>query len=311
MAGASYPRAVASRRDYGLVLVASVIWGTSFPAIKLSVGGAGDVDPLLLTFLRLGLSTLMGIVLLAVLRRLSPAIFRNRYVWILGALNAIGYDLQHMAEVYTTASKTSLLVNVNVIFVALFMVVLFKERMTAGKGLSVVLGLAGVAVLATPLDPAFLSQGEFAGDLMALGTGFVWAVYTINTKRMVDRGGDYLGLTVAVLATTTLFSAIALPWADQSHPIPAAGWAGILWLGLVTTLPPLVLWTWSMVKTSPTISAVLLLNEVAVASALSILFLGEPFAGYLVLGGVLILGGWLAVALGDRTQGLEPPPPGA
>ncbi|HLE46592.1 MAG TPA: DMT family transporter [Thermoplasmata archaeon] len=299
------------RKDYGMVLVASVLWGTSFPAIKVAVGGAGDVDPFLLTFLRLGLAAAAGVVLLVALRRLSPAIFRNRYVWILGALNAVGYDLQHMAEVYTTASKTSLLVNVNVLFVALFMIVLFKERMTAGKGLGVLLGLAGVAVLATRLDPSFLSQGEFEGDLMALGTGFVWAVYTIHTKRMVDRGGDYLALTVGVLATTTLFSAIALPWANLSRPIPAAGWAGILWLGLVTTLPPLVLWTWSMVRISPTISAVLLLNEVAVASVLSILFLGEPFAGYFLLGGALILAGWLAVSLGDRARASDPHPPSA
>src|SRR3990170_6476637 len=120
-----------------MVLLASVLWGTSFPAIKVAVGSAGDVDPFLLTFLRLGLATAGGLALLALLRRLTPAIFRNRYVWILGALNAVGYDLQHMAEVYTTASKTSLLVNVNVLFVALFMIVLFKERMTAGKGLGV------------------------------------------------------------------------------------------------------------------------------------------------------------------------------
>ncbi len=283
-----------------MVLLASVIWGTSFPVIKLSVGSAGDVDPFLLTFLRLGLATVSGLALLAVLRRLSPAIFRNPYVWILGALNAIGYDLQHMAEVYTTASKTSLLVNVNVLFVALFMVALYRERMTAGKGLGVALGLAGVAVLATRLDPAFLAQGEFAGDLMAFATGFIWAVYTINTKRMVDRGGDYVALTVGVLATTTLFSALALPWADLAQPIPATGWAGVAWLGLVTTLPPLVLWTWSMKAMSPTISAVLLLNEVAVASALSIAFLGEPFALYFVLGGAQISAGVVLASRADR-----------
>ncbi len=38
-------------RDYGLVLLASVLWGTSFPGTKVTVG---TVDPLFLTFARMG-----------------------------------------------------------------------------------------------------------------------------------------------------------------------------------------------------------------------------------------------------------------
>ncbi len=283
------------RRAYALVILASSIWGTSFPVIRFAVGAEGGVDPLLLTVLRMGLAALSGAAFLLVRHRIPPGLFRNRYVWTLGALNAASFDLQHLGEVTTTASKTSLLVNVNVVLVAILMAVLYKERMTAGKALGAGFGLAGVAVLATRLDPAFFGGGEIRGDAMVFLSGLLWAVCIIETKRMLDRGGDYVALSVGVLATTAVFSAIALPWADLSRPVATAGLAGILWLGLISTFPPLVLWTKSLYAISPTVSSVLLLNEVAVASLLSIMFLGEPFAPYFVLGGALILAGvWMA-----------------
>src|SRR5881628_3768130 len=157
-----------SRADYLLVIAAGVIFGTSFPAIKLTVGVSGDVDPFLLTFLRLSIGAGSGLLFLLLRRRFALSVFRNPYVWLLGALNAIGFDLQHVGEVYTTASKTALLVDVNVVFIALLMVAIYHERIRARRALGILLGLVGVAVLTTRVDPSFLRQGEFRGDVLVL-----------------------------------------------------------------------------------------------------------------------------------------------
>ena len=201
---------------------------------------------------------------------------------------------------YTTASKTALLVDVNVVFIALLMVAVYGERMTGRKALGLALGLGGVAVLTTRLDPSFLRQGEFVGDLLVFLAGVVWAVFVLVFKEMIDRGGDYLGLSVGALTTTCLFSTIALPWAALSMPITGLGWVGIAWLGLVTTFPPIAIWARSIRVMSPTVAAVLLLVEVAVAGALSILFFGEPLGAPFAVGGVLVLAGIVMASLGDR-----------
>ena len=289
-----------SRADYLLVIAAGVIFGTSFPAIKLAVGASGDVDPLLLTFLRLSIGAGSGLLFLLLRRRFTLSVFRNPYVWLLGALNTIGFDLQHLGQVYTTASKTALLVDVNVVFIAIFMVAVYRERMTWRKALGIALGLGGVAVLTTRLDPTFLQQGEFVGDLLVFLAGVVWAVFVLDFKEMIDRGGDYLALSVGALTTTFLFSAIALPWARLSAPITGIGWVGIAWLGLVTTFPPIAIWARSIRVISPTVAAILLLTEVAVAAALSILFFGEPFGVLFAVGGLLVLAGTVVASLGDR-----------
>ena len=289
-----------SRADYLLVIAAGVIFGTSFPAIKLAVGASGDVDPLLLTFLRLSIGAGSGLLFLLLRRRFALSVFRNPYVWLLGALNTIGFDLQHLGQVYTTASKTALLVDVNVVFIAIFMVAVYRERMTWRKALGIALGLGGVAVLTTRLDPTFLQQGEFVGDLLVFLAGVVWAVFVLDFKAMIDRGGDYLALSVGALTTTFLFSAIALPWARLSAPITGIGWVGIAWLGLVTTFPPIAIWARSIRVISPTVAAILLLTEVAIAAALSILFFGEPFGVLFAVGGLLVLAGIVVASLGDR-----------
>src|SRR2546427_58508 len=87
-------------RDFGLVLLASVLWGTSFPGSKLTVG---TVDPLFLTFARMAIGAVLGMTVLVGMRRLDRRVFREPLVWVLGAINAIGFDLQNEGILLTTA----------------------------------------------------------------------------------------------------------------------------------------------------------------------------------------------------------------
>jgi len=293
-----------SRRDYAAVLLASVFWGTSFPGSKLVVGAA---DPLFLTLARVGIGALLGFAVLAAMRRFDLRVFRNPYVWVLGALNAIGFDLQNAGILLTTASKTALLVNVNVVFIAILMAIVFRERVSAHKVIGILIGVFGVVVLATEFDPSILEGGEFRGDLLVFLSGAVWSFYVIGAKEMVDRGGDYIALVAAILAATAVFATV--PWLLVGWPLPTAttAWLGIAYLGLVPTFIPLLLYIHSMRTISPTISALLILLEVVVAAVLSFVFLQDPLSVYTFVGGSLILGGAYVVTIGEKTI----PEPGA
>src|SRR5437870_2826185 len=192
-------------RDFGLVLLASVLWGTSFPGSKLTVG---TVDPLFLTFARMAIGAVLGMTVLVGMRRLDRRVFRERLVWVLGAINAIGFDLQNEGILLTTASKTALLVNVNVVIIPVLMVFFFREAMTRLKITGILIGTFGVVVVATKFDLASLTGGQFAGDVLVFVAGVVWAFYVVGAKRMVDRGGDYAALTAGTLATTAPRAAV-------------------------------------------------------------------------------------------------------
>src|SRR6267143_6091727 len=150
-------------RDYGLLLLASVLWGTSFPGSKLTVG---TVDPLFLTFARMAIGALLGLTVLGATRRLDLQVFRQPLVWVLGAINAIGFELQNEGILLTTASKTALLVNVNVVIIPVLMVLFFRESVTKWKVAGIVIGVFGVVVLATKFDAASFGGGQFAGDAL-------------------------------------------------------------------------------------------------------------------------------------------------
>ena len=212
------------RRNYVFVILASIFWGTAFPATKFIVDA---VDPLFITAARLGVGALLGFLILALLHRLDWSFLRDPLVWLLGLLNALAFNLQNVGLVYTTASNTALLVNVNIVFIAILMAALFKERVTGARALGILMGVGGVVVLATKLNPAALAGGEFLGDALVFGSGVVWAFYVIGVKVEVDRGGDYIVLTATVLATTTVFAAVPLaflPVGLPSGPYPGASW---------------------------------------------------------------------------------------
>ena len=298
-------------RDYGLVLLASVLWGTSFPGSKLTVG---TVDPLFLTFARMAIGALLGLTVLAATRRLDLHMFREPLVWVLGLINAVGFELQNEGILLTTASKTALLVNVNVVIIPVLMVVFFREAMTRLKVVGILIGTFGVVVVATKLDPASLSGGQFAGDMLVFIAGVVWAFYVVGAKKMVDRGADYVALSAGILATTALLAAIPLFFVGWPLPTNGNGWLGIAYLGLVPTFTPLLLYVASMRTISPTISGLLILLEVVVAAILSFVLLQDALSAYTLAGGAMILLGAFVVTRDEAgmpqpaTSGLAPAP---
>ena len=145
--------------------------------------------------------------------------------------------------------------------------------------------------------------------------GLVWAFYVVGTKKRVDRGGDYVALTAGILATTAVLAAIPLFFVGWPLPTSSTGWLGIVYLGLVPTFGPLMLYVASMRTISPTISALLILLEVVVAAILSFLLLRDPLDAFTIAGGALILLGAYVVTRGEKeipepaAGGLAPVPP--
>ena len=280
-----------------LIVLAAFLWGSSFPAIKVTLGAAENQVSFsfIVSVVRLSVSAAVGLGAMVALGRLDSKVFRQPVVWVLGLLNALSYILQHAALAWTTASKTSLLINFNIVFVAVLSYIFFRERLGSRKIAGVLLGISGVVILETGLDPGFISRGEFPGDILALVAGLSWSLYIIYTKRAVDSGKDYVDLSVAVIVATLPFLLLPLPLAELSQPIGTIGWVGILYLGIVTTLPPLVMWSKALKNLTATVSSILLLLEVLFAVLISIVAIGERFLEVYVLGGALVLfGGILA-----------------
>ncbi len=267
-------------------LLAGVFWGTSFPIIKL---GLDFLPPVWFSTLRLMLAFLF---LLPLVRRKYVFLRFPAEFWLLGFFNALGFLLQFLGMRYTSASKASFYVNTNLIFVAILSYLFFREKFGWNKIAGVILAVVGIYFLSIGFQsPGVLFAGQLKGDLLVLSAGLSWAVFMILNKHMLHHP-DY-----SVLETVSLFlltsSVLMIPVAAlmESVAIPVS-WQGLLILLISSSVSlalPFYFWSAGLKGLTPTVSALLVLIEIVVATALSVVFLGETLALPEIIGAGILL----------------------
>ena len=277
------------RRATGYVLLAAFLWGTTFPATKVGLT-SGGLDPLPFLFFRYLVATIALVAIALWRRRVDLGLFADWRLWALGIANATGYVLQYVGQSITTASKTSLLVNVNVLITAVFAWWLLRERIGRGVWVGLGLGTLGVTLLTTNGVFTVLS-GEFAGDVMAFSTGICWTILILGYKQyMKDHPGvDAVAMNLVVFSATLLFFFVAaLPTGLRFTGDPAT-LGLVVYLGVLPTTAAFLLWQEGLRGLTASVSSVLLLFETIVALVISILWLDETLSGWTGVGAGLVL----------------------
>ncbi len=290
----------------GAILLAALLWGSSFPTIKF---GIDYLDAYHFVFLRFLFGTLLLTFFLKLQGKSFPwELLKNRLVLILGVSNAAGFFLQFAGMTLTSAINTSLLVNSNFVLVILFSAWHFREKLTWKVGLALVLSELGVLLLVTGGDPGTLESSSFLGDVLVFLAGIAWVVYIVVNKKAVTesqtgRGPgagplDVLELMTAVFFLTMVFVApFSLYFGGATLSSEPLGWAAVLYVSVFCTGLPFLLYSHGLKEVSAGASALMLLLEVVVAAVISVAFLEERLGLANLVGAVLILLGIAMVGL--------------
>lgn len=281
-------------RGIWLTLSSAVLFGSTFPAIRYGLD-EGQLGPYTFALYRFLVATLVLGAYALIRGRLDLSYFHQPRLLALGALITLSYMLQFLAQERTSASKTSLLVNINVLAVVFLGFVLLGEPLTRGMLAATVLGVAGTVLLSTNGDPSAIqwSNDEFAGNLMALASGLGWAVYIIGLKHYMNRRPqvDVVGLNVAIFVFITAFL-VPVAWAQDGLAFSgnARGLLSILYLGVFATALAFLAWQEGLRTLRAGASSVLLLVEIVVAVAISAAVLDERLtpAGMLGAGAIAV-----------------------
>ena len=126
------------------VLLAALIWGSSFPVITY---GLESISPFLFVHLRFLLAFLL-ILPLVIHRGSLRALFEPGLVGI-GLLNALAYLLQFKGQELTTAAKSALLINTNPLFVIMLSPLLLKKNPTGRQVGALLVAFVGVLIVTT------------------------------------------------------------------------------------------------------------------------------------------------------------------
>jgi drug/metabolite transporter (DMT)-like permease len=263
----------------------SLIWGIPYLLIKVADGG---VSVPVLVFVRVALGSLL--LLPVALRRRELGALRGHWRWLVAfaVVEIIGpFALLSSAEKHLASSTSGLLVAaVPIIGAVLARFTGGSDRLTLVRWTGLIIGLAGVAVLAGP-DAA---HGDALSVAAVLLTALGYAIGPIIANRKLadvpTAGVNTVCLAMAALVY--LVPAIV----TRPHELPSAEVIlSLLALGAICTAAAFVVFFALIAEVGPARATVITYVNPAVAVALGVLVLNEHLT--LAVGGafVLILGG--------------------
>jgi drug/metabolite transporter (DMT)-like permease len=270
-------------------VVASSLWGTSFPAIKI---GLQFMDVYTFALLRFSLVSIIMLVWLIFTRNFNFNFKNKRLIILLSLINGLAYLLQFVGMTNTSASRASLLVNLSVIWVTLFSAVLLREKLNRRKVIAIIFSFFGIFLVTTNLDLTILTQGKIFGDLIVIGAGIVWAFFIIYNKQLATgkEEDNLVESTTWISLLTVIPMLMVVPFSGQKFlSLTFEAWIAIVYTAVMCWIVPYLLWTKALKTISAIASAIILLNEILVATIISIVFLKEVITITFIAGSIFII----------------------
>jgi drug/metabolite transporter (DMT)-like permease len=279
-----------SRRGWILFAIMCVVWGIPYLLIKVAVGG---VSVPMVVFSR----TALGALVLLPLALRSGQFRALRHVWrwvvAFAALEMIvPWGLLSNAEQHLPSSLAGLLIAavpiIGVVIARLTggTVSASTERLTSRRWAGLLVGLAGVAVLAAP----HLAGGHAwpIAEVLLVAVGYATAPL-IAARKLADVPALPMTTVCLILAALIYAPAAAATWPRQ---LPSGQvLASLAALGVVCTAAAFLVFLRLIKEVGPTRAMVFTYVNPAVAVAGGVLVLGEPFTATIAAAFVLILAG--------------------
>lgn len=282
-----------------------IVWGSTFLAIRI---GVHELPPFLMAAIRFFAA---GIVMYAWLR-FSGTSAPRRKQWVgasmLGGLIfVLDYGCLFWAEQRIPSGIAAVVLATIPVFIALFEIILLRtQRLTVALGISLLVGIAGVAVLMnnsfaigeTPIDHA-----AAAALLLAACT---WSVATVVTRKTPLPESKAMSAATQMLAGGTLLILVAGVTGEFSrfHPRTVSwnAWFALLYLIVAGSIVGFTAYVWLLHYESPTRVGTYAYVNPVVAVAIGYFFGGEPIGVRTIVGTLLVLVSVIAITLRKKPQ---------
>jgi drug/metabolite transporter (DMT)-like permease len=263
-------------RAWGIavLLVVTLIWGTSYPVLK---GAVSSLSPSAILATRFAVAALPFTLYL---RFLNLPLLRDGV--LLGLIIFSTLTLQTVALETTSANHAAFIASFNVILVPLLgqllgRQVFMKTFLAAG------IAIFGVGVM------CWESQQIVIGDLLMLGNAFLYSIYILQLESITLRH-PILPLTAIQLWVIAIVSLIwAAPDLVRQHEVIGANLGVILYLGLMDTAATIMLQVLAQRWVNAYETALMYTLEPIFGALFSFLLLGEKLGIRGLIGATLVL----------------------
>lgn len=230
---------------YTLMILATIIWGSTFLVVQETIKLTG-----IFTFLtlRFGLGALTLIIIFHKrLRRLTR--YELGAGSFIGLFLFAGFVLQTWGLRYTTSSEAAFITGLYVPFVTLLSIFLLRQFPTRLAVVGVLLSFVGLTLISFNKDMV-LTFG--LGEILMVGCAVANALHIVTISKFAPRA-DPMNLAIVQVSLTALLSALAVPIAGEPLVMPVLPvWLSALFMGIVATAFCLAVMNWVQQSVSST-----------------------------------------------------------
>ena len=270
-------------------LITIVIWGTTFISTKILLTDFTPIEILFFRFL-LGLLVLMAIYP----KRLGIKDKKQELTFAGAGLCGIClyYQPYNIALTYTMASNVGVIISVAPFFTAVLSHVFLKaeEKLKAGFFVGFIVSMTGICLISFSGGALHLNP---IGDILAIIAAFLWAVYSLLTRKISGYGYNTIGATRRIFTYGVFFM---LPFLfvfnfslDVQKVIKPEYALNIIYLGLGASALCFVTWNYAVKVLGVVKTSVYIYMVPVITVATSVIVLKEEITWMALIGIVLTL----------------------
>src|SRR5947207_3006943 len=216
------------RRSATLVgFTAVLMWSL----LALFTAASGRIPPFQLAAVTFAIGGGIGAATWIVRKGAIAALRQKPEVWALGVGGLFGYHaLYFMAMRLAPPAEAGLLNYLWPLLIVLFSALLPGERLKVHHLVGALLGLLGTAVLLAGGGGFALAQDHVPGLAAAFVAAFVWATYSVLSRRFDQVSTD--AVAGFCLATAMLAALCHFAFEETTWPASAAQWLAVVGLGI-------------------------------------------------------------------------------
>jgi len=296
--------AINNRKPLQLLFLTGLIWGISFPVIKISLQ---FLPPLPLLWYRLSIASLIFVPLALYSWKTSGEYLSFRRTILITLLGLSGpiasLTLLYLGMNLTYASRAVLIMSLNPLITS--MILSWFNRQNNKVSLATITTFAGlIAVVSEPLwTNGTPNYSRFTGNLLVLSAGIVWALSTWASKikyaKNIQRNSPITLMALAFLGGTMALTPVVYFMNPNYILTPLSFFTlnpkillyGILYLSLISSVMGFMTFEAAAKLVKPLTASRFLYLQALFGIPISIIFLREPLnLSFLAAAGIITLG---------------------
>lgn len=275
-----------------LLFVVALLWGSSYIFTKSIIQ---TMQPIYLIFYRFFIATILSLIFYGKrLKNMSKDEIMAGF--LIGTLITIGMILAVEGVKYTTVSKNSFIVSINVVLVPFVYWAVCKKSPKVVSVVAVFLMAIGLAFLTLDFSGSFSLN---KGDVITLGCVVFYAAHIVFSD-IYSKKYNCVTINMIAMITVALISGIViLLKGNINFAIPKNNFKNIIYLSVFPTFLSLNLQLFAQKYTTATHAAIIISLESVIATILAIIFLKEILTFNMIIGCIIIFISVLTSELGD------------